>query len=69
MAPKNEEKPKALDVARARKFFERLAKDPFVAVIVAEDGEVRVYSKEMESEHYTRIKQVLGELVNEGDAE
>lgn len=63
----SEEKPKSLDIARAKKFFQRLAKEPFVAVVVAEDGEVRVFSKDMNKEQYNRIKQVLGEIVSEGD--
>lgn len=59
----------SLDVERARRFWNLLASDPFVAVVVT-DGEVRVFSKDIDADHLERIKQALSDLSNdEGNAE
>lgn len=57
----------SLDLERSRKFLRTLAEDPFIAVVVAEDGEVRVFSKGIEPDHLARIKSVLTDLTREED--
>ena len=56
----------SLDAERTRKFFGHLAADPFITLVVAEDGEVRVFAKDIEPDHLDRIKEVLRDL-QEGD--
>jgi hypothetical protein len=58
----NQQDPNASsDDERSRKFLRTLAKDPFLAVLVDDQGEVTIYSKGLEPEHLDRIKQVLSE--------
>ena len=58
-------KPVSLDVERARKFLYRLADDPFIALVVTDDGEVRIFSKDIEPEHLARIREVLSGIREE----
>lgn len=61
----------SLDLERSRKFLRRLAEDPFIAIVVT-DGEVRVFSKDIEPDHLDRIKNVLTDITREeadGEAE
>lgn len=51
-----------LDLERSRKFLQHIVEDPFVAVVVTDEGEVRVFSKDMDPEHLARIKNVLSDL-------
>lgn len=64
----SDERPVSLGLKRTRKFFDQLASDPFMAVVVADDGEVQIFSKGIEPEHLDRIKKVLSDL-EEGDAD
>lgn len=57
----------SLDRVRTRKFFERLAEDSFIALVVTDDGEVTVFSKDIDPDHLTRIRTFLIEL-REGEA-
>lgn len=56
----------SLDAERTRKFFRHLADDPFITLVVAEDGEVRVFAKDIEPDHLDRIKEVLRDLQDQG---
>lgn len=58
----------SLDLERSRKFLQHLVDDPFVTVVVTDEGEVRVFSKDIAPEHLERIKQVLTDLNSEGDS-
>lgn len=62
----SDERPVPLGRARTRKFFEALASDPFLAIVVADDGEVQIFSRDIEPDHLDRIKKVLTDL-REGD--
>jgi hypothetical protein len=62
----SEERPVSLSLTRTRRFFDQLASDPFVAIVVADDGEVQIFSKGIEPDHLERIKKVLTDL-REGD--
>lgn len=55
-----------LDRIRARKFFKRLAADPFICVVQNEDGGISIFSKDMDDEHVDRVVGVLTEI-EEGD--
>jgi hypothetical protein len=52
----------SLDREEAALFLQALVEDPFLAVVVAEDGEVTIYSKDLEPDHLERIKNVLTNL-------
>lgn len=58
--------PVSLDIERSRKFLRRLAEDPFLAIVVAADGEVSIYGKGIDSAHLERIKSALTEIQSEG---
>lgn len=62
--PEAEDNVLSLDLEKSRKFLNLLAEDPFVAVVVT-DGEVRVFSKDIEPDHLDRIKSVLSDLSRE----
>lgn len=56
-----------LGVEKAGRFLDRLAEDPFVAVVLAEDSDpnnprVVIYSKGMDQAHVDRIKTALKEI-------
>lgn len=57
--------PVSLDVERSRRFLRRLAEDPFIAVVVTDEGKVSIFSKGIEDDHLDRIKTVLRELEGE----
>lgn len=59
---KSEENVVELDRERARKFFDAIANDPFLAVVVTEDGEIRVFGKDIGPDHLDRIKEVLRDI-------
>ena len=63
---KSETKPVSLDLERSRKFLRKLAEDPFITIVVAEDGEVTIFSKGIEADHLERIKSALTEIQSEG---
>jgi hypothetical protein len=73
MTPKSdpdqpEENVRSLNKERTRRFLKLLAEDPFVAVVVT-DGEVRVFSKNIEPDHLARIKEALTDMSDdEGSA-
>lgn len=54
----------SLDVERAKRFFQKLADEPFVCVVVAE-GEIQIYSKGMDDNAMTRIRNLLHEISQE----
>lgn len=54
-----------LDQERTKKFLNRLAQDPFIAIVVTEDDEVRIFGKGIEPEHIDRIREVLSEIQRE----
>lgn len=55
--PKDE--PIKLSTERAQKFFRRLADDPFLAIVVDDEGELSIYIKGLEPAHLERIRGVL----------
>lgn len=59
------ETPISLSVERARKFLRLLADDPFIALVVTPPGEVRIFSKGIESDHLARIKEALEQIQQE----
>lgn len=62
---KEAEGPISLDVVRAGKFFRRLADDPFLAIVVDDEGEVSIFIKGLDSAHYDRIKGILRAIVED----
>lgn len=55
-------KPVELDLRRANKFLDHLAADPFVCIVVTDEGELHIFSKEMTPEQLERIKDRLTEI-------
>lgn len=64
-ADDNTEAPVSLSAERTRKFFRSLAEDAFLALVVTEDGEVRIFSKDIEEDHLARIREVLTQIQQE----
>lgn len=63
MPSKDANEPIQLDEERTRKFLKALAEDPFLAIVVTEEGRVRIFSStDLESDHIARIKEVLEEI-------
>lgn len=62
--PRSKREPEivSLDVERARRFLSLLAEDPFIALVVAEDGEIQIFAKGIEPDHMDRIRTVLQEI-------
>ncbi len=58
----NDDAPISLDRERTRKFFRALAEESFLAIVVTEEGEVRIFSKDLETDHLDRIREVLTEI-------
>lgn len=58
--------PVSLDVRRTTKFFRRLADEAFLAIVVDDEGELRIFTKGIEPEHIDRIREVLKEIITEG---
>lgn len=55
--------PVSLDRERTRKFLNALAEDPFLAIVVTEEGQVKIFSStDLEPDHIERIKEVLVEI-------
>jgi anti-sigma-K factor RskA len=51
-----------LEEKRASRFLDALARDPFVCIIVTNDGQVQIVSSQISEEHLLRIKKVLKEI-------
>lgn len=58
------EKPQAvsLDESRARKFLRKLADESHLTIFVSTDGEVSIWSKDIDTTTLDRIKEVLSEV-------
>ena len=55
--------PISLDLERTRKFLNALAEDPFLAIVVTEEGQVKIFSsQDLEPDHVERIREVLVEI-------
>lgn len=48
-----------LNLEDSRKFLRRLADDPFIALVVDDEGELSIYVKGLEPHHLERIRGVL----------
>ena len=61
--PPRKDDPVSLDEERTRKFLQKLAEHPFLAIVVTDEGQVHIYSADdLEPEHISRIKEVLEEI-------
>lgn len=67
MAQEKTEKPISLDSARTERFLRRLAEDPFLAIVLTDEGRVVIYGKDIDGAHLERIREVLREIASEGD--
>ncbi len=61
MATKKDE-PVSLDRERTRKFLNTIAEEPFLAIVVTGDDEVRIFAKDLEPEHIDRVREALIEI-------
>lgn len=52
----------SLDLARANKFLDHLAADPFVCIVRTDEGELHIFSKDMPAEQMERIKDRLSKI-------
>ena len=59
------EPPISLDQVRAKKFLDHLVGDPFMCLVVTDDGEVSIFSKDLDPEHLARIKKMLHDIEQE----
>lgn len=57
--------PVSLDAGRTRRFLKHLADEPFLAIVSDRDGQVVIYSKDIDSDHLARIKEALSEIQHE----
>ena len=54
-----------LNLERARKFLDRLSEDPFLCVVMTDDGDdpkIQIFSKGIEADHVARLNQALKEI-------
>lgn len=57
--------PTSLNNEKTRRFFKRLADDPFIAIVVDDEGELQIFTKGIDDEHLERIRTVLREIVDQ----
>lgn len=65
MAKKDDDNAISLDREENSLFLQALVDDPFIAVVVTDEGQVTIYSKDLEPDHLARIKNVLLDLQGE----
>jgi hypothetical protein len=65
MATARNDEPALLSVEKARRFLRQLEEDPFIALVVTDEGEVRIFSKGIEDDHLARIRDVLRTIQQE----
>lgn len=51
-----------LDAERTRRFFRKLADEPFLCIVITDTSQVQIFSKGLEQEHIDRIREVLKEV-------
>lgn len=61
--------PTPLKEWQAEKFLDRLAREPFMCVVVEKGGEVHLYSCDLDPEHLTRIRDHLKRIMQEEDTD
>lgn len=53
---------RSLGQHKAEKFFELLGQHPFLAVILSEGGDLRIYTKNMTEDRMAKIREVLSDM-------